>query len=242
MSFVDGLRHQLRALTGTRQYARELDEEMHFHLSLDAMQREHTARGTLSAADARFAAHRRFGNLTTLTEETRAMAGLSFLDGVIQDARIALRTFRRSPTFTAVAVLTLAIGIGANTAIFSAVNAMLLRPLPFPQPERLMKVSLTVPPRLGDPARTDMVWSYPKFTALRDAQHLFSDLALYTDDQNTITANGDVERVRTEVAGARYLTTLGIHPTLGRNFSADEDLHPDGPRVMLLSHDFWQSH
>jgi putative ABC transport system permease protein len=242
MSLLDGLRHQLRALTGSRAYARELDEEMHFHLSLDAMQREHTARGTLSAADARFAAHRRFGNLTTLTEETRAMAGLSFLDGVIQDARFALRTFRRSPTFTAVAVLTLAIGIGANTAIFSAVNAMLLRPLPFPQPERLMKVSLTVPPRLGDPARTDMVWSYPKFTALRDAQHLFSDLALYTDDQNTITANGDVERVRTEVAGARYLTTLGIHPTLGRNFSADEDLHPDGPRVMLLSHDFWQSH
>jgi putative ABC transport system permease protein len=241
MSLLDGLRHQLRALTSSREYARELDEEMHFHLSLDAMQREHGAHGALSASDARSAARRRFGNLTSLTEETRAMAGLSFLDGVVQDARFALRTFRRAPTFTAVAVLTLAIGIGANTAIFSAVNAMLLRPLPFPHPEQLMKVSLTVPPAHGEPGRST-VWSYPKYTAFRDAQHVFSDLALYTDDQNTIAANGEVERVRTEVAGARYLTTLGVHPTLGRNFSADEDLHPDGPRVIMLSDDFWQSH
>jgi putative ABC transport system permease protein len=240
MSFVDGLRHQLRALAGTRQYARELDEEMHFHLSLDAMQREHAARGTLSAADARFAARRRFGNLTSLTEETRAMAGLSFLDGVLQDARFAMRTFRRAPTFTAVAVLTLAIGIGANTAIFSAVNALLLRPLPFRSPERLMRVGLTVPARNGEPARTDVVWSYPKFVAFRDAQHLFSDLALYTDDQNTVAVEGDVERVRTEVAGGRYLNTLGIQPALGRNFAADEDLHPDGPRVVLLGDAFWQ--
>ena len=242
MSLVDGLRHQLRALIGSRQYARELDEELHFHLSLDAMQREHAARGTLSANEARFAARRRFGNLTSIAEATRAMAGFSFLDGLLQDARFALRTFRRAPTFTAVAVLTLAIGIGANTAIFSAVNALLLRPLPFPHPERLMKVSLTVPPRNGNPPRADMEWSYPKFTAFRGAQHLFSELALYTDDQNTIASAGEVERVRTEVAGARYLSTLGIQPSLGRNFSADEDLHPDGPRVLLLSDDYWQQH
>jgi len=240
MSFVDGLRHQLRALTGTRQYARELDEEMHFHLSLDAMQREHAARGTLSAADARFAARRRFGNLTSLTEQTRAMAGLSFLDGVLQDARFALRTFRRAPTFTAVAVLTLAIGIGANTAIFSAVNALLLRPLAFPHPERLMKLSLTVPAMFGNPARIDGVWSYPKFVVFRDAQHLYSDVALYTDDQNTITGNDEAERIRTEVAGAHYLTALGIQPALGRNFLPEEDLHPDGPRVAILSDELWQ--
>src|SRR6478752_1434471 len=202
MSLLDGVRHQLRALFGARRYARELDAEMQFHLSLDAMQREHAAHGALSAGDARLAARRRFGNLTSITESTRAVAGLSVLDAVVQDARFALRTFRRAPAFTAVAVLTLAIGIGANTAIFSAVDALLIRPLPFPHPEQLMKVGLIVPARNGNPPRTDMVWSYPKFTAFRDAQHLFSELALYTDDQSTISGDGEAERVRTEVVGA----------------------------------------
>src|SRR5689334_22422830 len=138
MSLLNGLQHRLRALTNTGRYARELEEEMRFHLSLEAMQREHAAHGTLSSADARDAARKRFGNLTSITERTRAMAGLSFLDSAIQDARFALRTFRRAPAFTTVAVLTPAVGIGANTAIFSAVNALLIRPLPFGHPERLM--------------------------------------------------------------------------------------------------------
>jgi len=240
MSVLDGARHQLRALFGARRYARELDAEMQFHLSLDAMQREHAAHGALSADDARLAARRRFGNLTSITERTRALTGLSALDAVVQDARFALRTFRRAPAFTAVAVLTLAVGIGANTAIFSAVDALLIRPLPFPHPEQLMKVGLIVPARNGNPPRTDMVWSYPKFTAFRDAQHLFSDLALYTDDQSTISGDGEAERVRTEVVGARYLPTLGVQPALGRNFLPEEDRHPDGPRVVILSDAFWQ--
>jgi putative ABC transport system permease protein len=240
MSLLDGVRHQLRALFGARRYARELEAEMQFHLSLDAMQREHAAHGALSSTDAHLAARRRFGNLTSITESTRAMAGLSLLDAAVQDARFALRTFRHAPAFTAVALLTLAIGIGANTAIFGAVNALLLRPLPFPHPEQLMKVSLTAPARNGNPPRLDAVWSYPKFTAFRDAQHLFSDLALYTDDQSTISRNGEAERVRTEIVGARYLPTLGIQPALGRTFSRDEDQHPDGPRVVILSDGFWQ--
>ncbi len=241
MSFIDGLRHQLRTLTDSRRHAHELDAEMRFHLSLDAMQREHAARGSLSARDARAAAHRRFGNLTSITEDTRAMAGISILDAAVQDARFALRTFRRAPAFTAVAVVTLAIGIGANTAIFSAVNALLIRPLPFPHPERLMRVAIVVPARNGQPARDDGSWSYPKFVSLRESQHIFSDLALYTDDRNTVLVNGEAERIRTEIAGARYLPTLGIQPALGRNFSLDEDQHPDGPRVVLLSDAFWQS-
>src|SRR5438309_11843003 len=99
MSLLDGLRHQLRALTGARRYARELDEEMRFHVSLDAMQREHAAHGTLSPSDAQMAARRRFGNRTALTEDARSIVGLSTLDAIMQDARFALRTFARAPAF-----------------------------------------------------------------------------------------------------------------------------------------------
>jgi predicted permease len=240
MSLLDGIRHRLSVLGGARRYARELDEEMHFHLALESMQHEHAGRGSLSALDARGAARKRFGNLTMLTEDSRAMAGLSFFDAIARDARFALRTFRRSPTFTVVAVLTLAIGIGANTAIFSAVDALLLRPLPFPNPERLMKVSLTVPARHGDPARTDMVWSYPKYAVFRDAQKLFSDVGIYTDDRVTLSGGSDAERVRTEVTSGGYLRTLGVHPALGRDFLPEEDAHPDGPRVVLLSDELWK--
>ena len=239
MSLVDALWFRLRVLLRPGTYARELDEEFRFHLALEAMQREHGARGALSAADARFAARRRFGNVTTLTEESRQMAGLGFLDVARQDVRFALRSFRRTPGFTAVAALTLAIGIGANTAIFSAAYTLLLRPLPFAQPERLMKVSLTTPPRYGEPAHDDRPWSYLKFTAFRDAQRIYSDVSYYTDAQATVRGRDGAERVAAEYTGATYLRTLGVRPALGRDFGAEED-RPGAPKVVLLSDAFWQ--
>ena len=240
MSLLNAMRYRLRVLLHSRAHARQLDEEFQFHLSLEAMQREHAARGALSATDARFAARRRFGNVTALAEETRQLAGLGFWDMVRQDLRFALRTFRRTPGFTIVAVLTLAVGIGANTAIFSAVNALLLRPLPFAEPERLMAVSLVMPPRPGEPARDGMVWSYPKFTVFRDAQPVYSDVTLYTDLQLTLRGDGEAERVEGEVTDAGYLTTLGVRPALGRNFAVEEVSRPGGPRVALLSDALWQ--
>ncbi|HEU4629648.1 MAG TPA: ABC transporter permease, partial [Gemmatimonadaceae bacterium] len=239
MSLLDALRYRLRVLLGPERYGRELDEEIEFHLSLEAMQREHAARGALSAAEARHAARRRFGNVTTHKEEARQMAGLGFLDVVRQDVRFALRSFRRTPAFTAVAVLTLAIGIGANTAIFSAVNALLLRPLPFPEPDRLMSLGMTVPARGDQPARDNVIWSYPKFATFRDAQRVFSDLALYSDWQFTVRTGEGSERLAGELVGATYLRTLGVRPALGRDFGAAED-RPGAPRVALLADAYWQ--
>jgi predicted permease len=240
VSLLDGLRHRLGVLLGAGKYARELDEEFEFHRSLDAQQQAHGPAGDRALDDARWAARRRFGNDTNFTEETRQMAGLGFFDTARQDLRFALRTFRRTPGFTAVVVLTLALGIGANTAIFSAVNAMLLRPLPFRDPGRLMDVSLTTPPRYGEPARDNLPWSYPKFAAFRDAQRSYSDLGVYSTSEITLRADGEAERIASEVADGGYLRTLGIVPQLGRNFLPDEETHPGGPKVALLSDQLWQ--
>jgi predicted permease len=239
MSLIDSLRYRLGALLHPRRHARELREELDFHLSLAAMQREHAARGTVPKAEAYYAARRRLGNMTNVEEEARHMAGLGFFDVAMQDARFALRSFRRSPAFTAVAVITLAIGIGANTAIFSAVDALLLRPLPFADPDRLMQVSLTTPASAASPARDDMVWSIPKARVFRDAQKVFSDVSLYTDYQFTVR-DGGAERASGEYADSRYLPTLGIQPIIGRNFTGDEDEQLGAARVVILSDAFWQ--
>jgi predicted permease len=239
MSLIDVLRYRLRVLLRPSRHARELDEEIRFHLSLETMQREHGSRGALSPTDARWAARRRFGNLTSTKEEAREMAGLGFFDTTEQDVQFALRSFRRAPGFMLVAVLTLAVGIGANTAIFSAVNAMLLRPLPFREPDRLMQVSLTVPARRDTPPRDDAPWSYPKFVVFRDAQTIFQSVTLWYESQGSIRVGADPERLWYEVADARYLPTLGVRPQLGRNFSAEEDV-PNGPKVVLLGDAFWQ--
>ena len=240
MSLLDGLRYRLRVLLRPGDVGREIDEEARFHLALEAMQREHAGRGALGAAEAAHAARRQYGNLVNHTEERRRMAGLGFFDVLAQDLRFALRSFRRSPGFTAVAIATLAIGIGANTAIFSAVNAMLLRPLPFAEPDRLMKVSLTRAAFGEFPANDDAIWSYPKWVVFRDAQRVFRDAALWTDWPFTIAWAEESERVQGEVVSGRYLATLGVRPALGRDFAAEEDRVPDGPRVAIIGDALWR--
>jgi putative ABC transport system permease protein len=240
MWLIDVIRYRLRVLFRPNAHAHELDEEIRFHLSLEAMQREHAARGNLTATDARYAARRRFGNVTNTKEEARQMAGLGFFDTTEQDVRFALRSFRRAPGFTAVAVLTLAVGIGANTAIFSAVNAMLLRPLPFREPERLMDVSLTVPARGDVPAFDNAPWSYPKFAVFRQAQTVFEDVTAWMPFQATVRVGPDAERSTFEYTDSRYLPTLGVRLAMGRNFTPEENASPGGPRVTIITDALWQ--
>lgn len=238
MSFLDGWWHRVRVFFSRNRYQRELDEQARFHLSLEAMQQEHAGQGSVSPEAAAAGARRRFGNLMQVQEATREAAGLSWLDAIERDLVFAVRTLRRAPGFTAVAVLTLGLGIGANTALFSAVHTLLLRPLPFPEPDRLMMVNLVTPP--GPDPSFEAPWSYPKFAAARDAQQVFQNIAVYQDQSFTVQGPDGAERNYGELAGAAYFTILGVHPVLGRPFLAEEDRHPGGPRVALISDAFWQ--
>jgi predicted permease len=176
----------------------------------------------------------------------RRMRVHEHLESLMQDLRYAARGLARRPSFTAVAVLTLAIGIGATTAIFSAVNTLLFRPLPFTSPDELMNLWLTTPkkggpgggggPRKGS---DHMVWSYPKFTVFRNAQTSFSSLAVYSGMQTTITS-GDVELIRGEFVGATYLRTLGLPVARGHDFDPSLDSGPGAPRQAVLSYALWQ--
>ena len=133
--------------------------------------------------------------------------------------RFALRSLLRTPGFTAIAIIALALGIGANTAIFSIVNTLFLRPLPYAEPDRLVILQSSLPEK----DINEFGFSYPRFLAVKDGQQVFSDLALGIFTGFTITGGGEPEQVQGIQVSASYLTTLGVQPQHGRNFSADED-------------------
>ena len=176
---------------------------------------------------------------TSAEQRERHMRLSEYAEELMQDLRYAARGLARRPAFTAVAVLTLAIGIGATTAIFSAVDALLLRPLPYASPDELMAVSLTTPDAGARKGRNDMVWSYPKFLLFRDAQNVFSSLSVYSIQQLTATS-GDVEQFPMEFVGATYLRTLGLKPVRGRDFELSVDAHPGAEKQVIISEGLWQ--
>jgi len=157
------------------------------------------------------------------------------MQSILQDLRYAVRSLLKQPGFTIVAIITLALGIGANTAIFSVVNSVLLRPLPFPQADQLMKVAL-VNARLGE---DDGVLGVADFLDWRDQNHVFQDLAVFTDSWFSIIGEGEPVRVRGAWVTAGFFSTLKAQPLLGRTFVRGDDVK-DGPPLVILSHGLWQ--
>ena len=227
---LNKLRLRLRALFFKPKMEEELDEEVRFHLEREM--EENIARG-MSPEEARYAALRRFGGVERVKEESRDERGIRLFDEVWQDLRYGARMLLRQPGFTLIAVITLALGIGANTAIFSVVNAVLLRPLPCEDPDRLVVFSSA--PQQGHPEAC----SLPDFADWREQSRSFERMAAFTDRAFNLTGVGEAERLNGQVITSDLFPALSIPLAFGRNFLPEED-RPGVSGVVILSYGLWQ--
>ena len=214
--------------------AREIDDEIAFHLAM--RQAEHERAG-LPPEIARRTAARQFGNVTALKEQTRDMWTFPSFESLVRDLRYALRTLRRAPAFTLVAVLVLAIGIGATTAMFSLVDAMLVRGLPYPNADRLVLLIGNVQRANGVERRGN---SYPDHVDWHARATSFEDMAAYTTLTATLQGADEPERIVGEAVSAPYFTLLGVSPAHGRGFTPEEDAVPNRDAVVILSDGLWR--
>ncbi|MGE5243002.1 MAG: ADOP family duplicated permease [Betaproteobacteria bacterium] len=230
------LRLWLRATLQRSRIESEMNAELHFHIEAYT---EDLMRGGLSRGEAMRRARLDFGGAEGVKEECRAARGTQFLDTLAQDLRYAVRTLRRSPGFASVAVLTLALGIGANTAIFSVVNGVLLKPLPYPDPEQLVSVELS--PLALNPSLRGM--APEDYFVFRDQSRTFQDIGLYaeTDADRDVNVTGfaEPERVHALDVTDGVLSTLGVPPLLGRIFSRADD-SPGAPLTAIVTYGYWQ--
>jgi putative ABC transport system permease protein len=232
MNTVGQIWRRLLSLLRRGKLEREMEEEMRFHLE---MQIEQNLDGGMSSEEARWAARRQFGNQTWLKEVSREMWSLSFIETLIQDLRYGARTLRKNPGFTAVAALTLALGIGANTAIFSVVNAVLFRPLQYSDPDRLVQVWQNFP-QLG---ANQVTVSAPEFLDYKDQNRVFERMAAFRPQGFNLTGGAEPELIFGARVSADLFPLLGVAPALGRAFFPEEE-QIGGPRAVILSHGLWQ--
>jgi putative ABC transport system permease protein len=223
---------RLWALVRSRQIDREIDDEITSHL---AEATEEYLRHGLTPEEARRAAKRSFGGVPQTKEVYRQVRSFTWLEELPRDLRYALRTLRKSPAFTATAAATLALAIGANTAMFSVLNAVLLRPLPYRSPEQLAML-WTEDPTLNLREGRSALWDVEQW---RGQNQSFADLATF-DTVSTVLSGADgVEQIVGASISANLLPLLGVHPVLGRSFSSEEA--EQRQRLVLISHRFWQA-
>jgi putative ABC transport system permease protein len=222
----------LRALFRKRRLEAELDEELRFHLEKQIEQNEASG---MRAEEARYAALRQFGNVSALKEECRDSFGARLINELGQDIRYGLRQLRRNPGFTAVAVITLALGIGANTAIFSVVNAVVLRPLPIYRPDRVVVVHDRAT-QLGLPS---IPVSAPDFVDLSRRKDIFARTAVLSGSSFDLPGSGRPERLKGMLVTGEFFPLLGVKPLLGRWLLPSED-HPGANHVAVISQGLWE--
>jgi predicted permease len=236
MSMISGLRHILWTVLHRSRADEETREELAFHIARQTQ--KHIDAG-VPPDEARRRAVLELGGLDRWREETSDTRRGRFLEDLAADSRYAIRGLLNRPGFALSAISTLAIGIGATTATFSLVDGALLRPLPFRDANHIMDISLRMP--IQPSSVVDMVWSYPKFVAFRDRQQVFSSLALHSSETLVISDGDGAERMSGELASATYFDILGVTPTRGRVYTADEDRIGGPNAVVLVSDDLWRN-
>jgi putative ABC transport system permease protein len=233
MSAGSRLRSFVRALAGRQRLDRDMDEEWTFHLEQRVAA---LAAAGMSQADADRQARLEFGDRLRWKEQGRDARGLGWLHDIGSDIRYGLRQLRRAPAFAAVAIATLALGIGANAAMFSIAHALLMRPLPVVEPQRLIAV--------GTPHDIDEAWTYAIWDAFRRRSDLFDGAFAFSHQRFDLSERGETEPVEGLYASGDFFSVLGVQALAGRLFTSADDVHevgagPDGP-VTVISYGFWQ--
>ncbi len=226
-------RRRLRYWLDRSERQRLLWEEMEFHI--ESMAEDLAAQG-MSEREARAAAHRKFGNMTQKSEEARSTWIARWMSDLTQDLRHSFRGMRRDAGFTAFTILIAGLGIGASSTVFSVVNALLLRPLPFRDPGRLVWITN------GDDFTTTQA---EHFSDLRELNQSFSDLAgwsgYYRVGDKELTGTGEPERVTSVPVTGNFFALLGVHPAIGRSFTTEEcQGRYSAPPAVVLSYSFWR--
>jgi putative ABC transport system permease protein len=223
---------RLAGLLKVHRLERDVEDELRAHIEMRTQ--DNRASG-VSPEEARYDAQRRFGNSSLVKENTRAMDIVGWIESTGQNLRYAARMLRRTPGFTLVAILTLALGIGANVAIFTVVHAVLLEPLPFPHPEELVRVY--------DDLRTsnthDVGMSVPELWDLRDKSGVFQDISVIFPLDVNITGGDHPERVEFLATNANYFTMLGVRAELGRTY-VPADALPGFSEPVVISDAYWR--
>ena len=209
----------------------DLQDEIRSHLE---MQIEDNLRQGMSAKEARQAALRKFGGVDQVKEQYRTRRGLPFIETTLQDLRYAIRMLLKAPGFTTVAVISLALGIGANTAIFSLTDAVLLRNLPVKEPGKLYQIAHS-----GDRG-IDEGNNFPLFEQIRNHNQSFSEVMAFNPNQWKVTVDGETEIVSGQVVTGNYFSVLGVNPIIGRTLTPDDDDLEKASPVAVISYTYWQ--
>jgi len=231
MPLLNQARSFLRNIVLARRVESDLDEEVRSHLD---MLTEENLRAGMPLHEARRAARIELGGIDQVKEQVHEVQAGNWLHSIAGDCRYGIRQLLKNPGFAAVAIMTLALGVGANTALFTVVNGVLLNPLPYPRPDELVSLAQKLPPF------EQFAISYPDFLDWGRMNHTFQALAAYRQNNFNLTGSGEAQRLKATQVSASFFSLLGVNLVLGRNFLPEEDRR-GAAHVVMLSASLWKS-